>query len=144
MLSRANKLADKFSRVGNKSKDYNDAVERAKKWLKETEPRVAKLCNEPIAAEPKIVEDQLNRAKTLNNEIIANGKLIEDAKLAAHNLLASLDESQISREEKRAIEQTPVELQQRYDALRVMMAERQVIFHISKHQVGVINKITIF
>jgi hypothetical protein len=36
--------------------DYNDAVERAKKWLKETEPRVAKLCNEPIAAEPKVRE----------------------------------------------------------------------------------------
>jgi hypothetical protein len=36
--------------------DYNDAVERAKKWLKETEPRVAKLCNEPIAAEPKVTE----------------------------------------------------------------------------------------
>jgi hypothetical protein len=106
--------------------DYNDAVDRARKWLKETEPRVAKLCNEPIAAEPRVVEDQLNRAKALNSEIIANGKLIEDAKAAAHNLLASLDESQISREEKRLIEQTPVELQQRYDALRVMMAERRV------------------
>merc|ERR1719422_1227125 len=30
----------------------------------------------------------------------------------------------MSKEERRAIEQTPVELQQRYDALRVMMAER--------------------
>merc|ERR1719193_828919 len=110
--------------VGGKYKDYNDAVERAKRWLKETEPKVAKLCNEPVAAEPRLVEDQLNRAKTLNNEIIANGKLIEDAKQAAAALLASLDDSAMSREERRAIEQTPHELQQRYDALRVMMADR--------------------
>merc|ERR1712027_177057 len=95
---------------GGKYKDYNDAVERAKKWLKETEPRV--------------VEDQLNRAKALNNEIIANGQLIDAAKQAAANLLASLDNSSMSKEERRAIENTPVELQQRYDALRVMMAER--------------------
>lgn len=124
LLARANALSDAFSRVGGKYKDYNDAVERAKRWLKETEPRVAKLCNEPIAAEPRMVEDQLNRTKALNNEIIANGKLIEDAKAAAANLLASLDEKALSREERRSIEQTPVELQQRYDALRVMMNER--------------------
>ncbi len=47
-------------------------------------------------------------------------------KVAANNLLSSLDESQMSREERRAIEQTPLELQQRYDALRLMMSERRV------------------
>ena len=124
LLARANALAEKISNVGGKYKDYNDAVERAKKWLKETEPKVAKLCNEPIAAEPRVVEDQLNRAKALNNEIIANGVLIDVAKQAAATLLASLDTSSMSREELKAIENTPVELQQRYDALRVMMAER--------------------
>jgi DNA repair exonuclease SbcCD ATPase subunit len=124
LLARANALADAMSMVGGKYKDYNDAVERAKRWLKETEPKVAKICNEPIAAEPKLVEDQLNRAKALNNEIIANGKLIEDAKAAAANLLASLDPNTMSREERRSIEQTPVELQQRYDALRAMIGER--------------------
>lgn len=124
LLERANLLADKISNVGGKYKDYNDAVERAKKWLKETEPKVAKLCSEPIAAEPKLVEEQLNRARSLNNEIIANGILIDAAKQAAANLLASLDTNTMSKEERRAIENTPVELQQRYDALRVMMGER--------------------
>ncbi|XP_023339655.1 dystonin isoform X13 [Eurytemora carolleeae] len=124
LLARANALSDAFSMVGGKYKDYNDAVDRAKRWLKETEPKVAKICNEPVAAEPRVVEDQLNRAKALNNEIIANAKLIDDAKQAAANLLASLDDSQMSREERRLIEQTPLELQQRYDALRLMMNER--------------------
>merc|ERR1711915_22073 len=124
LLARANSLTDRLSNVGGKYKDYNDAVERAKRWLKETEPKVAKICNEPVAAEPRVVEDQLNRAKALNNEIIANGQLIDAAKQAAANLLASLDNSSMSKEERRAIENTPIELQQRYDALRVMMAER--------------------
>jgi dystonin len=122
LLNRANTLADKFSRVGNKSKDYNDAVERAKKWLKETEPKVSKMCSEPIGAEPRVVEDQLNRAKALNNEIIANRRLIDDAKQAAANLLGSLDDSMMSAQERRQIEQTPIELQERYDALAVTMA----------------------
>jgi chromosome segregation ATPase len=122
LLARANTLADRFSRVGNKWADYNDAVERAKKWLGATEPKVSKMVSEPIGAEPKVVEDQLNRARALNNEIIANGKLIEDAKTAANALLGSLDDSQMSQQERRQIEQTPKELQDRYDALKVAMA----------------------
>ena len=122
LLSRANKLADKFSRVGNKSKDYNDAVERAKKWLNNTEPKVSKMCSEPIGAEPRVVEEQLHRAKALHNEIIANGKLIDDAKQAAASLLGSLDDSQMSPQEKKQIEQTPIELQHRYDAIADAMA----------------------
>merc|ERR1719278_1702760 len=35
LLDRANRLADMISNVGGKYRDYNDAVERAKKWLKE-------------------------------------------------------------------------------------------------------------
>ena len=59
LLARANRLADRFLRVGSKSKDYNDAMERAKRWLKETEPKVSKICSEPIGAEPRVVEDQV-------------------------------------------------------------------------------------
>ncbi len=124
LLNRANRLADRFSRVGNRSKDYSDAVDRAKRWLKDTEPKVGKMCSEPIGAEPRVVEDQLNRAKALNNEIIANRKLIDDAKQAAANLLSSLDDGQMSPQERRAIEETPRELQERYDAIAEAMANR--------------------
>ena len=53
LLLRANQLADRFGRVGSKFQDYNDAVERAKKWLGATEPKVSKLVSEPIGAEPQ-------------------------------------------------------------------------------------------
>ena len=116
LLNRVNKLSDRFLRVGGKSKDYNDAVDRAKKWLAATEPKVAKMCSEPIGAEPQVVQDQMNRAKALHSEIVINGKLIEDAKNAAAALLQSLGD-EMSRDERRQIEQTPKELQQRYDAI---------------------------
>ena len=123
LLARVNKLSDRFLRVGGKSKDYNDAVERAKKWLKDTEPKVAKMCNEPIGAEPQVVDEQLTRAKALHSEIIINGKLIEDAKQAASALLASLGD-EMSAQEKRQIEQTPLELQQRYNDILNAMGQR--------------------
>jgi dystonin len=124
LLSRANRLSDRFSRVGGRQRDYSDAVDRAKRWLKETEPKVSKICSEPIGAEPRVVEDQLNRAKALNNEIIANRKLIDDARAAAAALLSSLDDGQLSPQERRLIEQTPIELQQRYDAIAEAIANR--------------------
>lgn len=121
LLDRVNKLSDRFSRVGNKSKDYNDAVERAKKWLAATEPKVSKFCNEPIGAEPRVVEEQLSRAKALHSDILINGKLIDDAKHAAASLLDALGD-QMSPQERRQIEQTPVELQQRYNTILDAMA----------------------
>ena len=60
-----------------------------------------------------MVEDQLNRAKALNNEIIANRRLIDDAKQAASNLLASLDEGQMSPQERRQIEDSVRDIQDR-------------------------------
>lgn len=80
LLARANKLADRLSGVGNKQKDYKDALEKARSWLKEVEPRANKVLSEPIGAEPKIVEEQLNRAKSLNNEFFAQSRLIDNAK----------------------------------------------------------------
>ena len=60
----------------------------------------------------------------MNTEIIANGNLIDDAKQAANDLLASVGDSQLCREGRAIIEKIPAELQQRYDAIRVMVADR--------------------
>lgn len=80
LLHRANNLSDRLSGVGGRRRDYNDAVDKARQWLREVEPRVIKVLKEPIAGDPKGVEDQLNRAKSLNNEFVANGRLIDNAK----------------------------------------------------------------
>lgn len=73
-------LSDRLSGVGGKQREYADALERARGWLWDAEPRAKKLLNEPIAGDPKTVEEQLQDAKTLNNEFIANRRLIDNAK----------------------------------------------------------------
>ena len=93
-------------------------------WVKlVTNPIYCSICGHVTYAEKKLKAHEKKHA-TDGAMARVNEKLILDAKAAAATLLASLDEGAMSREERRAIEQTPVELQQRYDALRVMMAER--------------------
>lgn len=73
-------LSDRLSGVGGRQRELSDALERARAWLWDAEPRANKLLNEPIAGDPKTVEDQLQNAKVLNNEFVANGRLIDNAK----------------------------------------------------------------
>jgi hypothetical protein len=80
LLSRANGLSDRLSGVGGRQREYRDALDKARSWLREAEPRANKILSEPIGAEPKTVEEQLNKAKTLNNEFVAQGRLVDTAK----------------------------------------------------------------
>lgn len=80
LLHRANNLSDRLSGVGGRQREYGDALSKAQAWLREVEPRVFVVLDEPIAADPKSVEDQLHTAKALNNEFVANGRLIDHAK----------------------------------------------------------------
>ncbi|XP_015177047.1 PREDICTED: dystonin isoform X19 [Polistes dominula] len=91
LLTRANQLSDRLSGVGGKQRDYNESLEKANAWLREVEPKVHRIISEAIAAEPKQVEDQLNKAKALNNEFLANERLIDVAKNSVDALLRSLD-----------------------------------------------------
>jgi hypothetical protein len=119
LVTRANKLSDMFSWLGNKTRDYNEALEFARKWLDETEPKVTEMSKELIGAEPKMVDQQLFKAKSLNNNIISNEKLIFEVEQAAANLFSSLSESQFSVEEKREIERSSQQLQSRYSETRI-------------------------
>lgn len=105
LLSRANALSDRLSGLGGRQREYRDALEKAKNWMKDVEPRATKLISEPLGAEPKAVEEQLGRAKTLNSEFMANGRLIDAVKHAMTTLLRSL-EGQLSPSDMNAIEGT--------------------------------------
>lgn len=123
LLSRANALADRLSGVGGKRRDYNDALEKAKRWLREVEPKVNHVLDEPIGGDPKTVEDQLNRAKTLNNEFVTNGRLIDNANLATVALLRSL-EGQLSSGEIARLEEPVIEVHQKYMQLKDALGDR--------------------
>lgn len=86
LLHRANMLSDRLSGVGGRQREYSDALERARAWLYDAEPRAHQLLKEPIGGDPKVVEEQLQNAKALNNEFVANGRLIDNAKQVSQNL----------------------------------------------------------
>ncbi|KAK5647774.1 hypothetical protein RI129_002666 [Pyrocoelia pectoralis] len=123
LLHRANNLSDRLSGVGSRQRDYSEALDKARQWMRDVEPKVNKVLNEPIAGDPKGVEDQLNKAKTLNNEFVANGRLIDNTKQALESLLRSL-EGQLSPIEMSRLEQPVNELDQKYKQLGNALAER--------------------
>lgn len=44
------------------------------------EPQVRSVLSEPVGGEPRAVESQLSKAKTLHNEILSQGRLIDNTK----------------------------------------------------------------
>ncbi|KAJ8936625.1 hypothetical protein NQ314_012241 [Rhamnusium bicolor] len=123
LLHRANNLSDRLSGVGGRQREYSDALDKAKQWLRDAEPRANKLLNEPIGGDPKTVEDQLHNAKALNNEFVANGRLIDNAKQATGALLKSL-EGQISPSEINRLEHPVQDLEKKYNQLSNAIANR--------------------
>lgn len=123
LLHRANNLLDRLSGVGGKRKEYSDAVDKARQWLRDAEPRANKVLSEPIGADPKTVEEQLHNARALNNEFVANGRLIDNAKQATNALLKSL-EGQISPSDISRLEEPVIELDNKYNQLSSALADR--------------------
>ncbi|KAG5872490.1 hypothetical protein JTB14_037535 [Gonioctena quinquepunctata] len=123
LLHRANNLSDRLSGVGGRQREYSDALDKAKAWLRDAEPRAKQLLNDPIAGDPKTVEDQLQKAKALNNEFVANGRLVDNAKQATSSLLRSL-EGQISPTEITRLEEPVKTLENKYNQLSSAIANR--------------------
>nr|XP_024217733.1 dystonin isoform X10 [Halyomorpha halys] len=86
LLSRANALSDKVTGLNAKKRDFDQALERLRQWMSTAEPRANKALSEPLAADPHGLEEQLNRAKTLNNEFLAQGRLVDNMKQALDSL----------------------------------------------------------
>ncbi|XP_072756473.1 microtubule-actin cross-linking factor 1 isoform X20 [Anoplolepis gracilipes] len=123
LLSRANLLADRLSGVGGKQRDYHDSLDKARTWLREVEPKVHRVISEPVAAEPKQVEDQLSKAKALNNEFLANERLVDNAKHSVEALLNSL-EGQLTMKEANDLEEPVKTLEDKYRQLSNALAEK--------------------
>ncbi|XP_046739123.1 dystonin isoform X46 [Diprion similis] len=123
LLSRANALSDRLSGVGGRQRDYRDALDKARQWLKEVEPRIHHVLSEQVAAEPKLVEDQLSKAKSLNNEFLANERLVDSAESNLNALLRSLD-GQLTPTEANQLEEPVRELEDKYKQLGSALADK--------------------
>ncbi|XP_065222560.1 dystonin isoform X15 [Planococcus citri] len=123
LLARVNALSDKLSGLGSKQKEYRDALNAARAWLREAEPRANKILIEPVAADPNALEDQLSRTKALNNEFVSQGRLIDNAKQALDALLRSL-EGQLSPGEMANLKNPVLEVEDKYRQLCDALADK--------------------
>ncbi|KAG8192780.1 hypothetical protein JTE90_019099 [Oedothorax gibbosus] len=117
LLNRIDRLGDKFGVLYNKQRNFAESLEKASSWLSGVQKTTKKVVDEPTAADPRAIQDQLDRVKALNMELMQNGRLIDAAKLAANSLLDAFDESDISPSERRAIESKVKRLEDEYNSI---------------------------
>ncbi|XP_015039863.2 dystonin isoform X44 [Drosophila pseudoobscura] len=116
LLNRVNALQDRVSGLGGRQREYQDALDKASEWLRSVHPRVSRLISEPIAGDPKAVQDQMNEAKALHNELLSSGRLVDNAQQALDNLLRSLG-GQLSPMEINQLELPIADLKNGYQQL---------------------------
>ncbi|XP_044571263.1 microtubule-actin cross-linking factor 1 isoform X43 [Drosophila ananassae] len=116
LLNRVNALQDRVSGLGGRQREYQDALDKANEWLRSIAPRVSRIIAEPIAGDPKGVQDQMNEAKALHNELLSSGRLVDNAQQALDNLLRSLG-GQLSPMEINQLELPIADLKNNYQQL---------------------------
>ena len=113
LLARATRLVDRVTGVGSKQREYTEAIEKATKWLKEMESKTTRILQESIAGDTRSIQDQLDKTKSINNEVLSNSRLFENCRSATTALLRSL-EGELDEREILAIERPPEELSDKY------------------------------
>lgn len=78
--------------------------------------KVTRITQEPVGADPKGVQDQLDKAKAINNDVVAQSRLFDNCRATAASLLRAL-EGELDTHEQEAIERPPEELADRYAEL---------------------------
>ena len=87
------------------------------------EPQVQRTVNEPVAAEPRAVQHQLDNAKNLSSNLLSQGKLLDNATGTAHQLVSAL-EGQITPRQAEAITKPPEELNDQYRKMSAALSDR--------------------
>ncbi|XP_073814040.1 dystonin-like protein short stop isoform X40 [Musca autumnalis] len=122
LMNRVNALQDRISGLGGRQREYQDALDKANEWLRSTQPRVGRIIAEPIAGDPKSVQEQMNEAKALHNELLSNGRLVDNAQQALDSLLYTLG-GQLSPLEINQLEVPIADLKDKYQKLLDSLGE---------------------
>lgn len=123
LISRANSLSDHLSVIIKRHQDYQSTLEKADSWIKELEPGVHKFIAEPISLEPKHIEDQLSRTKSLYNEFISNERLIDNAETSLEVLMSTL-KNEFTLNEIDLLKEPVRALQDKFKQLKNAMVEK--------------------
>ncbi|XP_022692769.1 microtubule-actin cross-linking factor 1-like isoform X2 [Varroa jacobsoni] len=121
LLNRVNKLSDQLGGLGERKRNYHETVEKATVWLNDAQKQAKKLLEEPAGAEPRQIQDQLDRVRSFNMDIIQQGRLIDNARHAGESLIDMLP---AGSPEKSQIQETIKNLHDVYQQMVNLIGEK--------------------
>ncbi|XP_035222927.1 uncharacterized protein LOC118195713 [Stegodyphus dumicola] len=124
LLNHVTRLTDNYSIICNKYRTYIEAVQKTVNWLNEVRKSSKKALEEPVADEPSLVQEQMDKIKLINMEVVGQGRLVENICQAFKILIDTLETCHVIPNEAKSIEQTVSSIQEDYIQLVNCIAER--------------------
>ncbi|XP_054090020.1 microtubule-actin cross-linking factor 1 isoform X18 [Zeugodacus cucurbitae] len=122
LLHRANALQDRISGLNGCQREFQNALNKADDWIRNMQPQVSRVLSEPLSADTKSASDQMNKAKSLHNDLLSNGRLIDDIDQTLDDLVKILG-SQLSPNEAKKLEKPALELKGKYQKMLDTLGE---------------------
>nr|XP_036218003.1 microtubule-actin cross-linking factor 1 isoform X8 [Bactrocera oleae] len=116
LLHRANALQDRISGLNSCQREFQNALNKADDWIRTMQPQVSRVLSEPLSADTKSASDQMNKAKSVHNELLSNGRLIDNIDQTLDDLVKILG-SQLSPNESKKLEKPALELKGKYQKM---------------------------
>lgn len=123
-LNEVNKLSDNYASICSKYRSYNETVDKAKIWISEVKKSSKKVIEEPVADESSAVQDQLNKAKLINMEVVGQSRLVENIFQAVKLFTETLESCNVAPKDTKNIESTINSIQDDYSELHDRIACR--------------------
>ncbi|XP_049592105.1 dystonin isoform X17 [Syngnathus scovelli] len=119
--SQCNQLGNNLKDVVDKYKKYDDSSSDLLKWLGSSEEEARKQQSEAIAAEPQILQTQLEDTKALQGQMSGHQTAIDTLRKTADSLISS-DGNLLSNIDE--IQETVDDIVERYDNLSKSVSDR--------------------
>ncbi|XP_018791083.1 PREDICTED: dystonin isoform X11 [Bactrocera latifrons] len=116
LLHRANALQDRISGLYSCQREFQNALNKADDWIQTIQPQVTRVLSEPLSADTKSASDQMNKAKSVHNELLSNGRLIDNIDQTLDDLVKILG-SQMSPNELKKLEKPALDLKGKYQKM---------------------------
>ena len=86
IVGRCNSYLDKLNNAGEQSRKFKESTEKMNSWLTYAEQTAAEMKAEAVKSEPRQVEEQLERLKAFNNDVLTQTKRMEDVRKLGKSL----------------------------------------------------------
>lgn len=123
-LNNVNRLHDNFITISNKHRSFSESIDKAKLWLIDIKKTSKRALEEPIADEPKSVQEQLDKIKLINMEVVGQSRLIENVLQSVKILTDTLESCNVIPVETKTIEDSINSVQTEYSDLVTSIASR--------------------